>query len=302
MADLKTGKYWLTLTVGNWLTEASKDHPKLGVEKLALDKTAAQIVKISKPKFYHGRVLFEDGSPAIIDPVPWPGAEIEIAFPYAGSARVDSEGYFKVYFTSEQYEKAKAEFAGKNIYVPDYDKKGSGTARFAFPVSKLSQDKEKAGVVRILKPAPKSEPVVDKDAPEMDAAAWVSSHSASLASLRDETVVLAFWDHTDEACAELVQLLNRLLVEYPEKGVEFVSIHSSDADLDDLMGFISEKSVRFRVAVDKPAANYKGATFGKYYVRKVPAVFIIDTEGIVRYQDIPLAAVEEALKLLLHEQ
>ena len=154
IADLKTGKSWLTLTVGNWLTEAKRDHPKLSVEKLTLDKQIVQPVKISKPKFYHGRILFEDGSPPILNPAPWPGAEINLDFPYAGSARIDSKGYFKVYFTKEQYEKLKAKKVGKNIYIPSYEEKGGATARFAFPVSKLSQEKKKAGVVRIPEPGP----------------------------------------------------------------------------------------------------------------------------------------------------
>ena len=67
-------------------------------------------VRIKKPVFYHGRILFEDGSPPILNPVPWPGAEIRIDFPYAGSPRIDSKGYFKVYFTKEQYEKIKARY------------------------------------------------------------------------------------------------------------------------------------------------------------------------------------------------
>ena len=302
ISDLKTGNSWLTLTVGNWATEARRDHPKLSIDKLALDKAIVRPVRINKPGFFHGRILFEDGSPPILDPVPWPGAEIMVDFPYAGSARIDSEGYFKVYFTMEQYEKVKAEKIRKNIYIPSYEEKGIGTARFAFSASKLSRDKEEAGVLRIPKPGPKSEPMVGKDAPELDAAAWSSGESTSLASLRDETVVLAFWDHTDEACAELVQLLNRLLVEYPEKGVEFLSIHSADADLDALKGFISEKSIKFRVALDKPARQYRGATFEKYGAKSVPAIYIIDTKGKVRYQDIPLAALEEAVKSLLDEQ
>jgi peroxiredoxin len=140
------------------------------------------------------------------------------------------------------------------------------------------------------------------EAPDLNVAAWVRDESTSLASLRDETVVLAFWDNSYEACAEMVQLLNRLLVEYPGKGVQFLSIHSADADLGALKGFISDKSIKFRVAVDKPAENYKGATFEKYRVTKLPAVFIIDADGRVRYQDIPLEAVEQAVKSLLDEQ
>jgi hypothetical protein len=155
IADLRTGKSWLTLTAGNWLTEAKMDHPKLGVERLALDKVIVQPVMISRLRFYHGRILFENGSPPILDPGPWAGAEIEVDFSYAGSPPIDAEGYFRAYFTEEQYEKVKAKKDRKNIYIPSYEERGSSTARFIFPVSKLSQEKEDAGVVRIPRPGPK---------------------------------------------------------------------------------------------------------------------------------------------------
>ncbi len=159
IADMKTGNPWLTMTVGNWRAEASRDHPKLSLEKLALDKQTVQPVMITKPKleFYYGRILFEDGSPPILNPAPWPGAEIRVRFPFAGSAPIDPEGYFKVHFTRGQYDKVKADRVRKNIYIPSYEKKGRSTARFAFPISKLFQEKQDAGVVRIPKPSPKSD-------------------------------------------------------------------------------------------------------------------------------------------------
>ncbi|MGA2068837.1 MAG: hypothetical protein ABSG86_27970 [Thermoguttaceae bacterium] len=109
IADLKAGKSWLTLTMGNWWTEAKKDHPKLSVEKLSLDKRTVQPVTIAKPEFYYGQILFEDGSPPILIPAPWPGAAIWVDFSYNGPLDIDSEGYFGVYFTKEQYEKVKAD-------------------------------------------------------------------------------------------------------------------------------------------------------------------------------------------------
>jgi hypothetical protein len=156
---LKAGKSRLTLTTGNWLTEAKRDDPKLDAEKLSLDEKTVQTVTIAKPEYYYGRILFEDGSPPILVPAPWPGAGIGIDFPYAGPVHLDSEGYFKVYFTKEQYENLKTGKVGmgKNIYIPSYESQGSSTALYEFPASKLSRDKERAGVVKIPIPGPKKE-------------------------------------------------------------------------------------------------------------------------------------------------
>ncbi len=154
LVDLKTGAAWLTLTMGNWAAEARRDDPRLSVEKLSLDKQAAEPVKIAAPRFYYGQVLFADGSPPVLDPLPWPGAQIHVDFSYSGPANVDSEGYFKVYFTKEQYEKARTARTGKNVYIPDYGTSGNSTARFEFPVSALSRVKQQAGVMKIPRPRP----------------------------------------------------------------------------------------------------------------------------------------------------
>ena len=69
--------------------------------------------------------------------------EFRVDFPYAGMPQIDPDGYFKVYFTKDQYENLKTGKVriGKNIYIPSYEEKGSSTARFEFPASKLSRDK-----------------------------------------------------------------------------------------------------------------------------------------------------------------
>lgn len=43
-------------------------------------------------------------------------------------------------------------------------------------------------------------------------------------------------------------------------------------------------------------------TFREYGVKDAPELSMVDTEGEVRNQDIPLAAVQEAVKQLLDEQ
>jgi len=156
IADLKAGKMWLTLTVGNHLTAAKKGDPKLDLEHMSTDRLKVKAVEVAKPRFYIGRLLFEDGSPAILDLPPWPGAEISITFSYAGRITLDEEGYFRVFFTSEQFENLKAKRIRKNIYIPDFERKGRSTARYAFPAMKLSLDKEEAGEIRIARPRPKN--------------------------------------------------------------------------------------------------------------------------------------------------
>ncbi len=155
IAELEAGASWLTLTVGNWSTKAKPEHPRLAASNLALDESETKVIQLARPGFYHGRILFEDGTPPILDPIPWPGAKIQINFPYTNGGAPDPAGYFKVYFTDEQFEKLKDEKTRRNIYIPSYERRGSSRALFAFPAAKLSKSKQDAGVVKIPKPAPK---------------------------------------------------------------------------------------------------------------------------------------------------
>lgn len=113
--------------------------------------------------------------------------------------------------------------------------------------------------------------------------------------------MLAFWDSADGSWAEFVRYLNAVLSRHQESNVEIISIHSAGADITALKQFISDRAIKFRVALDNPATNkmYKGATFEKYTVRTVPSLYIVDRAGKMRYQDVPLRAVEEAVKATL---
>jgi hypothetical protein len=124
---------------------------------LARKRGDAKPVTVAQPGYYWGRILFEDGSPAILDPEPWPGGQLSLSFSYAGRAELDKEGYFKVYFTPEQFEEVKAGKVGKNLYVPSFEERGRSTALHGFPASELSLRKEEAGELRIARPGPKKE-------------------------------------------------------------------------------------------------------------------------------------------------
>lgn len=65
---------------------------------------------------------------------------------------IDKQGCFKVIFSDEQFEKLKAKKPRKNIYIPKYTEKNTSTAKYIFPVSDLTRDKDNPGIVKILRP------------------------------------------------------------------------------------------------------------------------------------------------------
>jgi beta-lactamase regulating signal transducer with metallopeptidase domain len=148
-----------------------------------------------------------------------------------------------------------------------------------------------------LRTTESSKTLLGESAEELDVAEWVDDAPTSIASLAGKAVAVVFWDSSEEACAPLLPLLNRVPRDYSQRYVEIISVHSADADVDALKTFISDNAIKFRVAVDNPStsASYKGATFEKYGVTQVPAVFILDAQGKVKLQDIALGAVEQVL-------
>jgi len=145
--------------------------------------------------------------------------------------------------------------------------------------------------------------LIGKPAHELNVTSCINCEPVTLGCLAGKTVLLAFWDSSNEACTRLAALLNKLMSDYTGKAVEIVSVHSADADVKALKQVLSNQAIKFRVALDKPASDkrYKGATFQRYGVKSLPALYIVSAKGWVRYQDVPLPALEQALKNVLEQ-
>lgn len=143
---------WLTLTVGNQMTKAKGTDTLLPVDFLSPDAKTVKPFQVSRPRFYHGRVLFKNGSPAHLEGKGWKGSQIAVNFPYAGLSEIDKEGYFKIVFTDEQLKALRERKERPNVYIPDVEDPLSRKALYVFPVHKLSTEKEKAGEIKIEAP------------------------------------------------------------------------------------------------------------------------------------------------------
>ncbi len=154
ISRLKTGDMWLTMTVGNYLTNPAPDHPRLPVDNLSFSADEVKPVTVPRSAQYYGRLLFEDGSPPEMTPEAWPGSKIAVNFPFAGMVNPDQHGFFIVTLTGEQLKELKAGKQRKNIYVPRYESPGSSRAMYVFPIDRLKPKKENVVAVKIPKPVP----------------------------------------------------------------------------------------------------------------------------------------------------
>jgi hypothetical protein len=229
LADLKKGKTWLTMTIGNWLVKAARTDTRFPADMLTKDKDKAQPIKVTTPSYYYGRLLFEDGSPPVLDPPPWPGAEIMLSFPYGGRADFESEGYFKLAMTTEQFEQLLKRKDRRNIYIPDLIRKGRSRAEFTFPANLLSPDRARAGAVKIPRPKlPRKELTA--------AESKIGKPIPGFGNIRfsqfkkDQTQVkpllVCFWDMDQRPSRQYIRVLEKQRQVWRDKNVVVLAVHS----------------------------------------------------------------------------
>ncbi len=128
---------------------------------LADGETTDTVVELAIKNVLYGRVLFEDGTPAVIDPPTWPGAKIRVNIRKRARGTVgvvvsplDSEGYFSVYVRDADLDKFKGKTVELSIRCPT---PGSGgphaplqdLGRYS---TVLSLDRSKANVITVPRP------------------------------------------------------------------------------------------------------------------------------------------------------
>jgi hypothetical protein len=245
MANLHAGKTWLTATIANSTVSASKADQRIPADALARDKDQAKAVKVAGLPYYYGRILFEDGSPPVLDPLPWPGAEIRVIFP-ADFVHIDSEGYFKLVLTAEQLGQMKADAPRMNIVIPDLVQKGRSSARAIYPASLLSQDKAKAGVVKIPKPElPKKELVtaeskIGKPAPGFDK---IKFDAFQPEQAKDKPLVVCFWDFDQRSSRQCVEALQKQKEALEKNGFVVLAIQAGSAAPDQVKDWLDKTGV-----------------------------------------------------------
>ena len=137
-----------------------------------------------------------------------------------------------------------------------------------------------------------------RQSPKLTVAEWIHGEPVTVETVRGKVVVLAFWDSTHESSAELVATLNVLTEKHAD--IVVIAFHSADGEQDALRELVDKENIAFRVALDKPSfSDYPGAMFEKCTVTEPPSVYIIDADGTVKFQDLALAVVEEAVERVI---
>ncbi len=294
---LKQGTNWLTVTVGNYATAAKKEDPRFPVALLAREADKAQPFTVARPKFYWGRLLFEDGSAAILEPAPWPGAEIYLDFSYTGTAKVEPDGYFRIFFTPEQFEALRSQKPRRNVYIP-MEERGRSSAMETYPPELLSQDKAKAGVVKIAKPLfkPRYDPakapsLLGKPLPSLDGLKL----PASSALPTNRPILLCFFDLQERPSRHCLNELAKSAADLKAKSFFVAGIQCSPVGAEVLSSFARTNHVPFPLGMI-PAEEAK--TKFNWGLRSQPWLILTDPAHIVRAEGFPAAELSQKMQAL----
>jgi protocatechuate 3,4-dioxygenase beta subunit/peroxiredoxin len=128
-------------------------------------------------------------------------------------------------------------------------------------------------------------------APEISVARWVNGDGpSSLSALRGKRVVLQFsgaYNRAARASNEALRTLHARLQEAGRTDVAILAIYDASASAAEVAAYAREEGLPFPIGLVEPGRSLglDSAAFRAYGVRRLPAVFVIDRDGIVRAVD-----------------
>jgi hypothetical protein len=216
--------------------------------RLEADKAKTVNLEVTAKGILYGRVLFRDGSPAVVKPTPWPGAKTSILFPMGsrdrGVAEVDDEGYFAVNLSEREVEMLKSGRSRLIINVPTSEERRRKTMG-DFPFEKLAKDTSTAGIVKIARPERTPKPLVGNPLPTFDGI----EIEFDAEQANDKTILVCFFDMNQRPSRNCLLQLSERAQELKAKDVVVVAVQSSMIDENTLDKWIKDQNIPFAIGM-----------------------------------------------------
>jgi peroxiredoxin len=119
--------------------------------------------------------------------------------------------------------------------------------------------------------------IVGNPAPTFTLAAVNTKGSVSMSSLEGQVVIVDFWGTFCEPCKKSFPKLQDIYSKYKSQGVTVVGI-SEDDEKDGIVAFAGSYGAKFPLVWDESKA-----VAGKWNPGSMPATFIVDRKGVVRF-------------------
>jgi len=154
-----------------------------------------------------------------------------------------------------------------------------------------------------------SNPLINKEAPELEVAEWVKGQPLTLEKLKEKIVLLYFWSAGDTASLEKFPALIRFHRKYARDGLVIIAIHDSSLDKETMIEqsgkTINLSDIGFKMAIDSPVTESseteyqgKGKTIASYGLTKLPTHVLIGKDG--KIQSFGEDLLEKRINLLLY--
>ncbi|OHB67600.1 MAG: hypothetical protein A2Y77_13955 [Planctomycetes bacterium RBG_13_62_9] len=242
-------------------------------------------ITIRANQAWHGRILFQDGEPAVVKPAPWPDAATAIFLtegaqtPGEKIGQLDDEGYFSVYLSQEQYQRLQSEKAWFHLLIPDrYDSAQKGNIyklRTVFAVDLLSRDKATAGIARVVGPEREPTSLLDRPLPPFD--------QLGLAGLNEraagKTVLLCFLDMQQRPSRNCLRQLAARAQELQAQGVVIAAVQASKVDQAELDRWMREAGITFPIGAIPGEADKTRFAWG---VQSLPWLILAGKDHVVK--------------------
>lgn len=107
-------------------------------------------------------------------------------------------------------------------------------------------------------------------------------------------VLIFFWSIFCEPCKAELPIIQNLSKTYKEKGIEFVGVSIDGSPMKDaISAFVKQEDYGFLALIDELNPDESFKVSDPYGVAGTPTVYIIDSEGVVRFAKVGRATEEE---------
>jgi peroxiredoxin len=138
-------------------------------------------------------------------------------------------------------------------------------------------------------------PQVGRPAPEIEGTDS-SGKKVKLTDFRGKVVVLAFWAGRDKNSAESLKHLRELKQRLADRKFVLLGVNQ-DEKMDEFKKAERDNQINWPSLHDGP----KGTISQEWSVNRLPAIFVIDPAGVLRYRNVDSDSLDKAVELLLRD-
>jgi len=110
----------------------------------------------------------------------------------------------------------------------------------------------------------------------------VDGNEVSLSDFKGKVVVLNFWASWSEPCLELMPSIQSLSEKYNGKDIAIIGINTLEGEEPDYVkSFLKDHNISYRILLDSD-----DTVLEKFGLTKIPACYVIDRKGIVRFRHV----------------